>query len=192
MRAPAHGWARAAAAAVTLCALALGGAGCAGDDDDGEAPLHTRCDLAHDGRELAGEWTLTARGTRSRCESRAFEGDLVLETSMPIDVAVDPQSSDGTDSAPTPDAIADAFVQRIERAEFVLGLAAGAPAELSFSGGTVGSCMSATLVEDLGGDDALLYELDGAITDEGYAEGDFTGEGPAGCRVDGTFELIIR
>lgn len=176
---------------VTACALAIG-AGCGGADDDAEAQLHTRCDLPHTGRELAGEWTLTAHGTRRRCEDEDFEGEVEIETSMPIDVLAEPQSADGASVEPTPDTIADAFVQRIERAEYVLGLADGAPAGLSLAGGTVGSCVSFTFAEELGGGDALVYELDGAITEADFVEGEFTGQGPAGCSVTGTFELLIR
>jgi hypothetical protein len=174
-------------------ALVISAAGCFGSDDDAdEAPLHTRCDLPHTGLELAGDWTLTAHGTRRRCEDKDFEGSVELETSMPIEVASEPQAVDGPSVEPTPDAIADAFVQRIERAEYVVGLADGAPSGLSLAGGTVGSCVSVTLAEELGGGDTLIYELDGAITEADFVEGDFTGEGPAGCRVEGTFELLIR
>ena len=181
---------------LAACALALasGATGCFGneDDDEDERPLHTRCDLSHDGSELAGEWTLTAHGKRRRCADEDYEGELVIESSRPIEVSAESQASSGPGDAPAPDSIADAFVSRIERAEYVLSLGAGAPDALSVSGGTVGSCVSVTLAEELGDGDALVYELDGAITESGYAEGDFIGEGPAGCRVEGTFELLIR
>lgn len=189
--------ARPLAARSLIAALALVlplSSACFGGDDEGddERPLHTRCDLAHAGDELSGEWSLTAEGKRRRCEDAVFEGELSIETSAPIDVISQPQAGGGDGVEPTPDAIADAFVERIERAEHVLSLGAGAPDGLSLAGGTVGSCMSVTLTEELPGGDALVYELDGAITDRGFAEGDFTGEGPAGCIVEGTFELVIR
>jgi hypothetical protein len=175
-----------------LLVLPLGSA-CMGDDEEeDERPLHTRCDLAHAGDELSGEWSLTAEGKRRRCEDADFEGELSIETSEPIEVVSQPQAGGGDGAEPTPDAIADAFVERIERAEHVLSLGTGAPDGLSLAGGTVGSCMSVTLTEELPGGDALVYELDGAITDRGFAEGDFSGEGPAGCIVEGTFELVIR
>ena len=178
---------------VLALVLPLNGACFGGDDEDeDERPLHTRCDLAHAGDELTGEWSLTAEGKRRRCEDAELEGELSIETSAPIDVVSRPQASGGGAVEPTPDAIADAFVERIERAEHVLSLGAGAADGLSLAGGTVGSCMSVTLIEELPGGDALIYELDGAITDRGFAEGDFTGEGPAGCIVEGTFELVIR
>jgi hypothetical protein len=191
MRAAARALRRSCAVSCALAIAVACASGCDDDDDDDEQPLHTRCDLTHDGSELQGEWTLIAHGKRRRCEDRTYEGDVVIETETPIDVVSEAQATSGLGTAPTPDAIADAFVQRIERAEFVLGLSSGAPDELRVSGGTVGSCMSATLSEDLR-DDLVVFELDGAITEPGYAEGDFTGEGPAGCRVEGTFELLIR
>jgi len=177
--------------ALALSALAAG-SGCGGSDDDAQAPLHTRCDLPHTGRELAGEWTLSAHGTRRRCKDASFAGTIEIETAMPIDVLAVPQSADVTPTKPAPDTIADAFVQRIERAEFVVGLAEGAPDGLSLEGGTVGSCVSLTLSEQLGGGDTLVYDLDGALTEADLVEGDLTGEGPAGCSVEGTFELLIR
>jgi hypothetical protein len=181
---------RLACAVLALCGLAAA-TGCNGDDED-EVPLHTRCDLNHAGDELVGEWTLTATGHRRRCQDLDYEGELVIETAMPIEVASEPQADEGAASDPTPDAIADAFVRRVERAEFVLSLGPGAPSTLELAGGTVGSCVSFTLTEQLGGDDALVYEFDGAITDDDFVEGDFTGEGPEGCDVDGTFELLVR
>lgn len=176
--------------ALTLCALATS-IGCGSDDED-EAPLHTRCDLSHAGDELAGEWTLTAHGSRRRCQDRDLEGSLTIETSMPIEVVSERQASDASSTTPTPDTIADAFVTRVERAEYVLSLAAGAPDGLTLAGGTVGSCVSFRLVEELRGGDALVYAFDGAITEDDFVEGDFSGEGPAGCNVEGSFELLIR
>ena len=170
-----------------LCALSA--LGCPAKD---ERPLRTQCDLPGTGSELRGQWTLHAVGKRHGCEDRGYQGELVIETSMPIEVTAEPQASTGPATRPTPDSIADAFVERIERAQYLLGLGDNAPAELALTGGTVGSCVSFTLTELLPDGDALVYDFDGAITDHGHAEGDLQGEGPAGCLVDGTFELEVR
>ena len=104
-----------------------------------------------------------------------------------------PKPTQGPATGPDVDFEADAFVVRIQRADYVLELDGfGAIARSSSQGGAVGSCVSFSLSEELEGGDRLRYRFDGYITDSHTVSGDFWGEGPESCEVTGTFELEVR
>jgi len=174
---------------IVLC-VALVASACAGCEDAPEQRTLS-CNLPQTGRQLAGAWNLTARGRRFGCDDRRLEGDLHIELSMPLEVTAEPQPTTGPGTGPETDSEADAFVLRIMRADYLLDLGADAPSEVTLEGGTVGSCVSFTLQEQLPKKDALVYDFDGYITDRGLAQGDFSGSGPEACQVEGTFHLEI-
>jgi hypothetical protein len=176
--------------------LAVIGLGCAASlaacmgDDTGEPAL--TCDLANTGRALEGDWSLTGRGRREGCSDRRLEGDLTLENPRAFGVRARPEPTQGPATGPEVDFEADAFVVRIQRADYVLELEGGDDGVLGLQGGAVGSCVSFSLSEELEDGDRLRYRFDGYITDNHTVSGDFWGEGPESCEVTGTFQLEVR
>ncbi len=169
------------------CAATL--AACLGDDT---AEPELTCDLANTGRVLDGEWHITGQGRREGCEDRRLEGDLTLENPRPIEVRARPEATLGPATGPEVEYAADAFVVRIQRADYVLELEGGEGGVVELQGGAVGSCVSFSLDEELGRGDRLTYRFDGYITGSRTVSGDFWGEGPESCEVTGTFELEVR
>ena len=169
------------------CALSL--AAC--QPDDTLEPVLS-CDLENTGRVLDGEWSLTGQGRREGCEDRRLEGDLTLENPRPIAVRARPEATMGPLTGPEVDFDADAFVVRIQRADYVLSLEGGEDGVLELQGGAVGSCVSFSLVEELDRGDELRYRFDGYITGTHTVSGDFWGERPEDCEVTGTFDLQVR
>jgi hypothetical protein len=157
--------------------------------DDRVEPL--TCDMAHVGEVLSGTWRLRADGERVGCRDRRLEGDLELELSIPLDVTARAVATSGDPTGEEPEHEADAFVQRIRRADYELN-ADDMPDELELSGSTVGSCATIVLTERLPGGDSLSYTLDGYIVSSGKVVGALSGEGPESCRVRGSFELTIQ
>jgi len=160
---------------------------CVGD----EVPSYT-CDMADVGEVLSGTWSLSANGKRDRCDDRRLDGELELELSIPLEVTATAQATLGPAFDAGIENEADAFVERIRRADFVLS-ADDMPDQLeAVVGSTVGSCVSISLVERLPGGDHLSYLLEGYIISPREVVGDLTGTGPENCRVTGSFELTIR
>ncbi len=176
-----------------LCLSCTPLAGC--PDDEPEEVIPT-CDDRFTGRALEGDWTLTGNGQRSACDSRRLDGALKLSTTMPISVEAAAQATTGPASGPEPSNDADAFVNRIERADYLLTLSDAADDDvadaITLQGGVNGSCVSFDLTEDLPGGDEIEYHFDGFIVGSNRAEGDFFGTGPGDCEVEGTFELMVR
>ena len=176
-----------AAACAALCACM--------DDADGENESPT-CDMRYTGRQLEGDWTLSGSGQRHSCSSRRLDGDLRLRTEMPIAVASAPQPTSGGSSGPAPANEADAFVARIERADYLISLDDDAADEVTgrvtLQGGTNGSCVSFDLTEELPGGDEVVYHFDGFIVGSSTVRGEFWGDGPGECEVEGEFELSVR
>lgn len=150
---------------------------------------HT-CDMADVGEVLSGTWSLRATGERTGCRNRRLEGDLELELAVPLDVTATAVATDRPTNE-EPENEADAFVERIRRADFQLE-ADDMPRELELSGSTVGSCATLTLTERLPNGDSLNYMFDGYIVSPTEVVGSLRGEGPEDCRVRGSFELTIR
>jgi hypothetical protein len=158
------------------------------NEEPGEG--HT-CDMANVGEVLSGTWSLRATGERTGCRNRRLEGDLELELSVPLDVTATAVATPNRPAAEEPENEADAFVERIRRADFQVE-ADDMPSELELSGSTVGSCATLVLTERLPGGDRLHYVLDGYIVSPSEVVGELRGEGPEDCRVRGSFELTIR
>ena len=157
---------------------------------EGEGEQYT-CDMTHVGEVLSGTWSLTAEGTRSDCEDRRLDGDLELELSVPLEVTAMAQATIGRPTGDEPEHEADAFVERIRRADFEVR-ADDMPSELELGGSTIGSCATLVLTERLRDGDQLSYTLHGYIVSSGEVVGELRGEGPGRCRVKGSFELTIR
>ncbi len=180
--------ARATTAVCTMLA-AIGLWGC-GDELVGDEEL--RCDRAYTGSELEGRWELRGSGERIECEDRRLEGALTIETSTRVRVMTEAQETTGPGSGPETDFEADAFVDRIERADFLVEQTDGAPDTLTVQGSVSGSCFRVHLEEELPDGDTISYDLDGFITRSGTAEGEFTGRGPESCTTAGTFTLRVE
>jgi hypothetical protein len=164
-------------------------------DDEG-VPAAPSCDDRFTGRALEGDWTLSGDGVRRECESRRLEGDLTLRTAMPIAVEATAQATSGAPTGPEPRSESDAFVSRIERADYLLTIDDTASDDVqdkvTLQGGVNGSCVSFDLTEELSGGDQIEYHFDGFITGSSFARGEFWGEGPEDCEVEGQFELVVR
>jgi hypothetical protein len=164
-------------------------------EDEG-VPAAPSCDDPYTGRALEGDWTLTGSGQRRDCESRRLEGHLTLRSAMPIAVEATAQATTGARSGPVPSSDADAFVSRIERADYLLTLDDAASDEVedkvTLQGGVNGACVSFDLTEELPGDDRIEYHFDGFIVGSSSARGEFWGDGPEECEVEGEFELTVR
>jgi hypothetical protein len=160
---------------------------CLGED---QGPSYT-CDMHDVGEVLSGTWTLRGQGRRTGCKDRRLDGDLELELSVPLDVTAMVVPTVGRPTGEEPEHEADAFVERIRRADFQV-TADDMPDELELSGLTIGSCATLVLTEQLAGGDELNYVLDGYIVSSREVVGDLRGDGPESCRVSGTFELTIH
>lgn len=161
--------------------------GCGGDD----AEVVDVCGQPYTGASLDGRWELHATGTRTDCSERRLEGKLEIDTTLPLNVDAEAQETIGDRPSPMPESEADAFVQRIERADFELS-AEELPRSVTFSGAVRGSCVQLTLTERLPNGDTLRYELDGHIDYRGRLSGTFIGTGPEQCQSDGTFTATVQ
>lgn len=162
------------------------GGGCGdGDDDDGP------CNRPYTGASLDGEWQLHAKGKRVGCDDRRLEGSLELDTTVPLVIEAAAQPTFRDAGGPPTDNESDAFVQRIERADFELG-SDQLPNKVSFAGQVQGSCVSFTISEKLPTGDTLRYDLDGELSDVGEIQGSFTGTGPEQCVSSGSFTATVR
>jgi hypothetical protein len=164
-----------------------GGGGC-GDD---EAEAANPCARPYTGASLDGEWELHAKGTRTDCRERRFEGELEIDTTVPLKIAAEAQATFRDAGWPLAGNVSDAFVLRIERADFELS-GDDLPRPITFSGVVRGSCVELTLTEQLPDGDSLHYELSGALDAVGRISGNFTGQGPEQCRSEGRFSARIR
>jgi hypothetical protein len=178
-------------AVLLFSCLTLGGC----MDEEGE-PAEPSCNDRYTGRALDGDWSLSGSGVRRDCHSRRLEGDLTLRTAMAIAVEATAQATSGAPTGPEPSSEADAFVSRIERADYLLTLDDSASDEvqdkLTLQGGVNGSCVSFDLTEELPGGDQIEYHFDGFIVGSSSARGEFWGDGPEECEVEGQFELTVR
>jgi hypothetical protein len=163
----------------------LGGSSC---EDPDEPPPD--CD-ERVGADAKGTWTIHAHGMRSDCEDDELNGTLDIDLSAffvdgkPV-ATTDNNAGDDTQNE------ADAFVERIRRAQYTLEAGVDAPSGLTFSG-SVNTCqVTFHLRESLPRGQFHEYELDGFV-DGGYRiYGRFTGTGPGSCRSKGKFEVQIR
>jgi len=171
-------------------ALALVSLGTMAGCLDEEAPAYT-CDMHDVGEVLSGTWRLRGEGERIGCNDRRLEGNLELELSVPLDVTAMAVATTGRPTEGEPENEADAFVERIRRADFEV-TADDMPDELELFGSTAGSCATLVLIERLPNGDRLRYTLDGYIVSSSEVRGTLRGEGPESCEVTGSFELTIR
>ena len=128
------------------------------------------------GASLDGEWEISAHGERRDCLDRRLEGKLQIATTVPLAVDANAMSTSTPATGPEPEGENDAFVQRIERADFELG-GEELPDPVTLRGVVRGSCVRLTLIEELGNGDQLQYVLDGFIDGVGVVHGTFSGWG---------------
>jgi hypothetical protein len=137
-------------------------------------------------------WHLDATGRRSGCSKRRLNGRLTIDASQSVGVRAMAEATGG--SASGPDAgltAADAFLQRIVRADYVLS-GGSLPSVRAFNGRTAGSCVNFTLSEELEDGDRLIYFFEGAFDGPDKIRGEFTGEGPEDCDTEGTFTVRLE
>lgn len=175
---------------LALVALMLGCSPIDLDCGDHESPAD--CDQPESGAALQGTWLLTAHGSRSGCKDRRLEGALEIETAVPFHVVSDAQPTQGEATGPQPDDETDAFVARIERANFTLEPGEHVPQALRVSGHVTGSCVFFELEETLADGDRLSYRFTGTISSRSVARGQFEGRGPESCTSRGDFVLRIE
>jgi hypothetical protein len=171
-------------AGLTLVAL-LCGSSC---EDPDEPPPD--CDKRV-GADAKGIWTIHAHGKRMDCADDELNGTLEIDLSS-FFVDGKPVATTDNNAGEGAKHEADAFVERIRRAQYTLEAGADAPAGLTFSG-SVNTCqVTFRLRESLPRGQFHEYELDGFV-DGGYrVYGRFTGTGPGSCRSEGKFEVQIR
>lgn len=99
-----------------LVLIASGCLGCWGDGDDDDGP----CDNPYTGASLDGAWELHGSGKRAGCEDRRLEGKLELDTTAPLVIEAAAQPTFRDAGGPITDNESDAFIQRIERADYEL------------------------------------------------------------------------
>jgi len=177
----ANGW-------LALCLVPLLLAACEPDDSG----FDVSCDYTESGDLAEGYWHLEAEGTRSGCSKRRFNGRLTIDTSQSVAVRAMAEATGGNASGPDGGVHeADAFLQRIERADYVLS-AGSLPSALEFNGRTAGSCVVFTVSEELDDGDRLLYFFEGSFDGPDKIRGAFTGEGPEDCETEGTFTVRLE
>jgi hypothetical protein len=175
---------------LALCLLhpLLMGDGC--EDTDNPPP---DCD-ERIGAQAKGSWTITAHGSRENCGkgSEDLEGDLNIKIEefsvdgTPI-AAGDHSGGESDDELP-----ADAFVERVKRAQYQLSASVGAPAGLQFSG-SVNTCqITFTVRENLPRGQFHEFTFTGFSQDAYHVIGRFTGHGPGACTSSGKFDVQIR
>lgn len=138
---------------------------------------------------LEGEWSLSASGKRYDCEGARQEGSIDIQVPK-FRVVVRPEPTAGPVVIEAGDE-ADAFVERVRKAEVTLSSNISDDVEFEGQGDT--ECgVSFTIIETLSSGDQLTYDFDGYVQDVNEASGTFSGRGPGECKVSGEFSLVRR
>jgi hypothetical protein len=141
------------------------------------------------GADAKGRWTLHARGWRRGCSDERLNGRLEIDVR---EFTVDGEPLATSDDNPSDTEFeADAFVERIRRAQYMLVAGADKPSELEFSGFLNTCQVTFTLKEDLG-NTFHTYTFDGFVESSFRIYGEFDGRGPNDCDSSGTFEVELR
>lgn len=148
-----------AAFCVALCSCEL-------LDDNFDDELNDPCQSAEGTAEVAGQWTITGRGTRKDCVDPRFNSDgFDLATSVDL-----PIKQDG--EALTLEGQIDGF---------------------EFDGAVDGVCVDFNTVEEAREDiNNAVFRWRGTLRDDGAITGTFDGEGPNGCISEGNFTAVIQ
>jgi hypothetical protein len=142
------------------------------------------------GADAKGLWTLHARGHRRNCHNKELNGRLVIDVRQ-FSVDGKPIASNDDNDGDTLFE-ADAFVERIRRAQYMLVAGPDKPGGLEFSG-TLNTCqVTFTMHENLGNGTFHDYTFDGFVENTFRIYGKFTGTGPDDCDSSGTFEVKLR
>jgi hypothetical protein len=168
-----------------LLAALLSGSRC---EDADEPPPD--CDQRL-GADAKGTWHIEAEGRRWGCKDPELNGKLEIDVSAFL-VNGKPVPTTGNTAGEDATFEADAFVERIRRAQYTLEAGADKPPTLSFSG-TLNTCqVRFAIQESLGRGAFHKYEFDGFVESEYSIYGEFTGTGPGSCKSKGEFEVEIR
>jgi hypothetical protein len=130
------------------------------------------CSTASGPIDVAGTWRLTATGTRSSCDDSRRDGDFRIPA---VELRV-LQSADPNNTS-----------------RHVLALAQVPPVPggtFSLTGDVRGTCVDFT-TQETGNTGSFRFVFDGNRDGSDIA-GDFTGEGPPGCRSSGRFRIVIE
>jgi hypothetical protein len=168
-----------------LLGLVLSGSSCEEEPDEPPPDCDERV-----GADAKGTWRIHADGRRKDCEDPELNGELELDVSSFLVNGKPVPTTDNTSGDPTFEA--DAFVERIRRAQYTLEAGPDAPLGLQFSG-TVNTCqVTFKLRENLGRGQFHEYEFDGFVDSAYRIYGEFTGKGPGSCTSGGEFEVELR
>lgn len=150
--------------AISLICLALGG--CELLDDTFDDDLADQCQSSEGDVEVAGQWTITGRGTRKDCVDPRFNSDgFELATSVDLPIKQDGETL-------TLEGQIDGF---------------------DFDGTVDGVCVDFNTVEAARDDvNNAVFRWRGTLRDDGAITGTFDGEGPNGCVSEGNFTAVIQ
>lgn len=115
--------------------------------------------------DLNGVWEITGSGKRSDCREEFLNTDRFTLGSLEIPIVYDANTG-----------------------EMALGQASYADSFEIRSSLVDRACVEFTTVEIVG-DQAIEYRWEGNARSDRYVEGEFSGSGPAGCEVKGTFTM---
>jgi hypothetical protein len=143
------------------------------------------------GADAKGTWRIHADGRRSGCEDKELNGKLDIDVDAFL-VDGKPVATTGNTAGENATFEADAFVERIRRAQYTLSAGPDAPGGLDFSG-TLNTCqVTFQLRESLPRGGVHSYEFDGFVESVYRIYGEFEGVGPGSCKSKGEFEVEIR
>ena len=128
-------------------------------------PIDPTCQGAN--AQVSGTWQITGTGERTDCDDSTFDASFFELSSLPLPI-----------------------VQSGDTLELVVD---GLPSTFTLTDGLVnGRCVEFRTVEtteDLG---VIQYEWLGTVSESGQTvTGEFSGSGPAGCRVRGNFRFDV-
>ncbi|MBN1947792.1 MAG: hypothetical protein JW797_19150 [Bradymonadales bacterium] len=125
--------------------------------------------------DLSGEWTLRGEGVRDRCTDRLYEGEFSLRLASRLSVR-----QTGTDR------------QGLALLELAQEVKLDA-VRLVMSGGVQGNRVEFSLREEVEGVAEVDFQFVGAYNPaRATIEGEFSGEGPMGCKNGGRFTVTVE
>lgn len=134
------------------------------------------CDETAAVADVAGDWSLSAEGSRGDCADRTLDGELTLRSAAAFAVAAGAVSSEAG------------------RPAAALTLARAYP--VAFTGEVVGRCVRFRITEpnDAG---QIRYRFEGRFEDDDpdadrVVRGRFSGEGPGSCVSRGSFSVRVE
>jgi hypothetical protein len=162
----------------------LNGFGCQ-DPDEPPADCDQRI-----GADAKGRWTIHGEGKRKNCKDPYLNGHMELDVDTFV-VDGKPVATSSNTAGEDTEYDADAFVRRIQRAQYVLEAWSITPIGVEFAG-EVNTCdVDFSLSERLPDGSFHTYEFHGFVESTGSIYGRFSGEGPSSCEVSGEFDVDV-